>query len=311
MTKLAESVVDKRHGNILIDGKCLKGGLVLQENWKPFVVTDDEVQAKELFAQEGMNVVCGKSQTVNVSTNWAKAALLEPKKSNDFKWFARRISEINGIIIYTFDDLFDSTDEDALKMHYDLCYEVLDIENVNIVYENGKKYLVGYRLPKGLLGFRASFEEFKKLFVGPHVDAASIKIKLKGLRTKFLEPEEFQEKEYPDWKTEVLFSQETSRDKLFADAVKPKFTGGTIELPNHEQLAILLASGSIDREVELADGRIVVLKGTELISTKDRIKFNLEGEPVAKVEQQVRNTVLYELDLTNATFSMLTNDEVA
>lgn len=305
MTNIARYVVDKRHGNILIDGRCLKGGLTLQENWKPFVVTDDEVQAKELFAKEGMQVVCGRTQTINVSTNWAKATLCEPTKTTEFKWFARRVSEINGLIIYTFDSLFDSTNEDALKAHYDLCYEVLNIENVNIVHENGKNYLIGYRLPKGLFGFRASFEEFKKLFVGPYVDGATTKVKLKGLRTKFLEPDEFQEKEYPDWKTEVLFSQETSREKLFADAVKPKFTGGTIELPNHEQLAILLASGSIDREVELADGRIVVLKGTEMISTKKRIKTSLEGEPIALVEQQVRNTVLYELDLTNATFSML------
>ena len=304
MTNIAKNIVDKRAAAVLIDGKCISDGLELQEQWTPYIFTKDEEQAKNLYQQERNIVVCGNVHNINISINWAKAAIFEPENYTEFEFFCKRVSELEGIVIYSYDKLFDATKENELKKHFDACTEVFQINNIDLLQENGKNYLIGYRMPKGIL-FRENFETFKKLFVGPYIDAVTKQIKIKGIKSRWFHPAEFQEKKYPAWKTEMLFEQETTSDKLFTEGLKPKFMGGTIEIPNHEQLAILLASGAIDQEVELADGRIVVLKGTEMVSHEDHIKFDLDGNPVAKVDKQIRNTLLYELDLTNATFSKL------
>lgn len=310
--KIAETVIDKRASALLIDGRCIDAGLELQEQWQPYIITKNKEQAKALYEDDKNHVLQGGINDVLISTNWAKAAVFMPENYPEFKFFTQRVTALEGIVIYSFNQLFKEKEnfEDALKKHFDVCREVLGINNTTLVQENGKKYLVGFRTHKTLLSHQ-KFDDFKKLFYGPIIDVSITKIRLKGITTRWFHPSEFQEKEQPEWKTDYLFEQQTTTEKFFSDAIKPKFLGGTVELPNHEQLAILLASGAIDREVELADGRIVVLKGTEFIDTKERIKCDIEGKPNALVKQQVRNTVLYELDLTNGEFSKLTDVEVA
>ena len=308
MKKIAKSLIGKMSSAVLVDGKCLNAGFESQEQWTTYVLSQDEEQTKELFYKDEAQVLLGTANEVLISSSWAKAVCFIPKDYIEFQYFCNRATEFQGIVVYSYDNLFDCSDEKAMKKHFDICTEIIGIINMNVVMENGKKYLVGYRTHKNLLTFE-NFDKFKAMFYSPVIDTSITKLKFNGLRTQWSHPNEFQEKEVPDWKTEYLFKQQTITEGFFSDTVKPKFTGGTVELPNHEQLAILLASGAIDREVELADGRIVVLKGTEIISTKERIKRDLEGNAAALVRQQVRNTVLYELDLTNGIFSELSDVE--
>ncbi len=307
MKAIINGLLGRQRKGVFLDGKVLvdgtdNRGVELLESWASFIVTDNEKQAKDLFNNESVHVICGDRTSVEVSSKWASLAACVPEDETEFGFYAYRISEFGGMIVYSYENLFSTDDEYAMKEHFKRCRDVFGIRIEYHIQEDGKRYLVGRRMHINLLTF-LEFDDFQKLFVEPIVDTSLVETKVKfKFQPVWSRPEKFSEKETPQWKNDFFFAAEATSSSFFDDAVKPKFLGGAIEVPNHEQLAVLLASGAIDKEVTLEDGRIVILKGTERLSTKDKIKYDLEGNPVAKIEQQVRNTLVYGLDMTNGEF---------
>ena len=307
MKKIINGLLGKQRKGVFLDGKVLVGGsddrgVEILESWASYVITDSETQAKDLFKNESINVLYGDRNSVEVSGGWASLTACVPENEIELNFYIHRISEFGGLIVYGYENLFSPDDNDAMKEHFKMCRDVFGIRVEHHIQEDGKRYLVGRRMHTNLLNM-LEFDDFKKLFVGPIVDASITKTKIRfRFKQVWQHPILFLEKETPDWKNDFFFEEQMSTASFFDDVTKPKFLGGTIEIPNHEQLAVLLASGAIDKEVTLEDGRIVILKGTERLSTKNKIKYDIEGNPTAKIEQQVRNTLVYGLDMTNGEF---------
>jgi len=307
MKKIINGLLGKQRKGVFLDGKVLVGGddsrgVEILESWASYVVTDSETQAKDLFKNESVNVLHGNRNIVEISAKWASLTACVPANETEFGFYAYRLSEFGGLIVYSYENLFSVDDEYAMKEHFKRCRDVFGIRVEHHIKDNGKNYLVGRRMHLNLLTM-LEFDDFQKLFVGPILDASITETKIRfKFRQVWQRPLKFIEKETPVWKNDFFFDEQESANSFFDDVAKPKFLGGAIEIPNHEQLAVLLASGAIDKEVTLKDGRIVILKGTERLSTKDKIKYDLEGNPTAKIEQQVRNTLVYGLDMTNGEF---------
>jgi len=307
MKKIIDGLLGRQRKGVFLDGKVLVGGsddrgVEILESWASYVVTDSETQAKDLFKNESVNVLHGDRNTVEVSGTWASLTACAPANETEFGFYAYRISEFGGLIVYSYENLFSISDKDAMKEHFKKCRDIFGIRVEHHIQEDGKRYLVGRRMHTNLLEM-LEFDDFEKLFMGPIVDASLTETKIKfRFKQVWQHPQKFIEKETPVWKNDFFFNEQVSTTSFFNDVVKPKFLGGAIEVPNHEQLTVLLASGAIDKEVTLQDGRIVILKGTERLSVKSKIKYDLEDNPVAKIEQQVRNTLIYGLDMTNGEF---------
>lgn len=309
MKKIIDGLLGKQRKGVFLDGKVLKNGedsrgVEILNSWSSYVLTEKEEQAKELFDNEYISVVYGNKSNVSISQNWAALTACIPNDETDFDFFVNRTSQANGLIVYSYENLsFD--DEYIMKEHFERCRDLYGIKIEQHLQEDGKKYLIGRRTHKSLLNL-LEFDEFKKLFYGPIIDTSIIKIHLKFKdRAYWNHPTRFFEKETPVWKNDFFFESENILASFFDDAVKPKFLGGTIEVPNHERLIILLASGAINKEVETDDGRIVILKGTERISYDRHLKYDIEGNVIGEIEKQVRNTLIYEFDMTNGEFSEL------
>ncbi len=304
MLKTFQNLSGKRSTAVLIDGKLLQDKrMEIQEHQHSHVITNDLSLAKELFKIDTVHVVQGTNEELNISPNWAAYTVCAPLNAEEFSYYAQKVSDLSGFIIYSIDFL-DVSNEREMHTHFDNCDGLYNLIHTNLVEENGHRYLIARRQNASLLTHR-SFDDFKALFYGPIVDSTKIAVKVKGDFSHWSHPMFFKEDEIPQWKNDFFFEAQSISDDFFDDIVKPKFIGSTAEVPNHEQIAILLASGAIDKEVTLADGRIVILKGTEVISTKEKTLYDLEGEEKAFVEQQVRNTLIYELDMTNGLFSKL------
>ena len=305
MKKIFQNLSGKRSMTVYLDGRIIETGeLEVLEHQNTYVLSDRESQAKELFSNEKTDVVCGSHDTVRVSESWASLVACAPKNKEEFKHFSERASQINGIIVYSYDDLFDCKNEREMRDHFHACINLYGLIHINHIQENGKRYLIAKRTHTTLIN-RVGFESLASLFCGPIIDSSILAVKIVSRNAGWSYPSVFTENHISIWKSNHFFELENTVDSFFETASKPKFVGGSIEIPNHEQIAILLASGSIDKEIVLADGRIVILKGTEQLSVKNRVKLDLEGKPVAHIEQQVRNTVIYELDMTHGDFCKL------
>lgn len=313
MQKLVEGIIGKRMTAVFFDGKVLESGSAVQnivphENWTPYVITEDEAQAKELFADEKNKVVYGNKQTVEISEKWSPFTVCAPKSYTEFIFYAQRLTEMDGVMIYSYENLFSNDDIAAMKKHFEVCRDVLGLRNKQHVQEDGKRYLIATRTSV-LLAAKEEFEKnFLPLFMGPVIDVDVTRVVFKS-KPYWNHPYFFREIEPLEWKNDYFFTQQTCKDAFFKDIGKPKFLGGAIEVPNHEQVTVLIASGAINSEIILDDGRIVTLKGTESVSTKERVKMDLEGNPKAFVEQKVRQTLVYGLDMTNGEFFKLSSGE--
>ena len=296
---------------LLVDGRVLVGGksgidMQIQESWRAHVLSFDRTQAQNLFEQE-ISVLEGNCDMVEVSTGWSPFTVCVPANHKELGWFIYRTQEIYGMVMYSYEDLFDDQDEYSMKSHFEFCQEI-GLRHKDLVLENGKKYLIGYRVHKSLMTM-LDFEDFAQLFYGPVIDSMSINIKYNSKDLKWSFPAIFREKSVPSWKSDFFFAKGVAKDAFFAEIAKPKFLGGTIEMPNHEQITVLIASGAINQEVLLDDGRIVILKGTEQISSKSRTKLDIEGNPKVLIDQQIRETLVYGLDMTNGEFFKLSSGQ--
>jgi len=305
--------MSKQRASYLFDGKVLQNGVELNANLSPYVITEDEKQAKEIYgiktesdgiwSEANIKVICGKKAELAVSENWASFCAVDPTGYAEFNWYTNIVSEFNGVIVYSFDNLFKIGDERTLRRHWELCSVALGVINHKVIQEDGKMYMVAVKTIKSI-SESISYDDFLKLFMFPVEDASMAKV-TGPKRKSWTYPMAFHENEMQEWKLESMFEQSKGADALFGSLCKPKFIGGSIEVPNHEQIAILMASGAFNNEMVLRDGRIVSIKGTERVNKKSRVKYDTDGKPKAFIEQKVRNTEIMLLDLTNDCFQRI------
>lgn len=117
-------------------------------------------------------------------------------------------------------------------------------------------------------------------------------------------PEIFKEISVPDWKIHEELNKSNLEDTFFNNLKRSKFSTSSIEHPNEGQSAILIASGALNKAIELADGTRIILKGTSKKVTNEVVTALPEGNisGVVKVRESYK-TVVYGLNLTFGEFN--------
>lgn len=275
----------------------------IRETQHYYFSTESVSFAKQLFNTQD-RVIQGNRHELEISKEFAGMALIgAPKNFADFCDNVAKVSNLEGVVIYRYDELFDDTNTDELRQHFEQM-KMLNLMIDNRVSEDGKKYIIAIKSLTTLLNLQ-TFDNFLSFFCGPILELNNFDGKLKinkNSKTNGSHPTNFTEKKRSDWKNDYFSDQVTIVDKLFNEHKKPRFMGGTIKPPNKEQAAILMASGRFDKEITLADGRLMVFKGTEMITTVDKVKVNIDNEVEALRKVNVRNTVVNALDMTNGVF---------
>ncbi len=297
------STIIKSKGLICFVPNADQFEIEIRETQHYYFATESVDYAKKLF-HEHDRVIQGNRHELEISKEFAGLALIgAPKNFADLHDNISKVSEVDSVVIYRYDEIFDDSNLDELRQHHEQM-KMLKLKLMQRVSEGGKKYIIALKSLTTLLNIQ-TFEEFTAFFVGPIIEMDHFNGKLfhgKIFKSNGYHPFNFTEKKRADWKNDYFNDQVSIVDKLFSENAKPRFMGGTIKSPNKEQAAILMASGRFDKEITLEDGRLMVFKGTEKITTDDKPKLNLDGEVEALRRIQVRQTVVYGLDMTNGEF---------
>ena len=195
-----------------------------------------------------------------------------------------------------------SADEDMAKklilQGYKVLWSVFDPDNED--YKNFGQYFI--LLKRVRENFRADLDEFMIPFTEPmSLDDFEEVEKIRPKRG--CPPPMFKEIDIPQWKMNDLLSRSNLKKVFFDDMRKGSFKGGSIEVPNEGQAAILIASGKLNRKITLVNGDEVILKGTV---KKHRVDKSVMDENTGMVENVKRidayQTVVYGLNLSVGQF---------
>lgn len=206
---------------------------------------------------------------------------------------------IGGVLIFVINP--SSADEEMAKtlrsQGYRPMFSFYDPENED--YKKfGQFFMV---LQQQLPNFRASIEKFYSLFEN-HIDINSdIEIEKISIRTG-VEPQNFREVITPRWKIEQSLSKSNLKDLFYQELRHNGILRKSIVNPNEGQSAILIASGALNKELTLANGERVILKGTSTKFKTQRGQMNDDGEiNTVKITDNYK-TVVYGLSLTHGQF---------
>lgn len=278
-------------------------------NCKTFAVELDKNRAKKAYERNISKVLNADSlYGIRKSNSWVGLNFLNPPYGVDSTGNRLEINfierwglttAIGGVLVLVINP--SSVDEDmigTLRLQgYKPVISFFDTNN-----EDYKKYGQFFiLLQKQLPNFRAETSSFKSVFNNPlniddDIDFEKISIKTGG------EPQMFKEIEVPRWKIEESLSKSKLKKVFFDELRKANLLTSSIEHPNEGQSAILIASGALNKEVTLANGEKVILKGTS-----NKVKNNIEQCDEDGTVDKVKivdsyKTVIYGLSLSRGEF---------
>lgn len=149
--------------------------------------------------------------------------------------------------------------------------------------------------------FRASFERFHNLFENPLNINDDIEFEPISIRTG-AQPEMFKEIEVPRWKIETHLQKSKLKKVFFDELRQASMLNSSIEHPNEGQAAILIASGALNKQLTLANGDKIILKGTSTKEKKATSKVNENGYVDSVKLTDHYKTVVFGLNLTHGQF---------
>lgn len=276
---------------------------------KTYAVELDENRAKTA-TNRNINVVLNEDALggVRKSNRWVGINFLNPPygtSSFDSRYeldFIERwglTTAVGGVLILVINP--SSADEkmaNALRLQgYRPMYSFYDPDNAD--YKNyGQFFIV---LHQQLPNFRASLDKFASLFDNPIDINSDFEIEKLKIRTG-AKPQTFNEIETPRWKIEKQL-QNSKLKKIYFDELRSgSFLNSSIENPNEGQSALLIASGAVNKPLQLKEG-LVILKGTSNKEKKQVEQMNEttgEVDKVKLIDHYV--TVVYGLNLTHGQF---------
>lgn len=152
--------------------------------------------------------------------------------------------------------------------------------------------------------FRFDLDEFMKIFKNPIAldDIGEIE---KITAKKGMPPRMFKEINIPQWKLQDLLKRSTLKKHFFDSLRNASLDGGSIEIPNEGQSAILIASGKLNKRITLVNGDEVILKGTVKKHRVDKPVIGEDGDVSQVKRVDSYQTVVYCLNLSQGCFEQL------
>lgn len=277
---------------------------------KAFAIELDENRAKIAYSRKIHKVLNANALTaVRKSNHWVGFNFLNPpydvdsmgnRMELDFVHRWGLTTAIGGVLMLVINP--SSADEEMAKklqlQGYKPIASFYDPDNDD--YKKFGQFFTVFK--QELPNFRASMDKFMSLFENPlniddDIDFEKITIKTGA------EPEIFKEMEIPRWKIEEHLGRSKLKKVFFDELRTASLVNSSIEHPNDGQAAILIASGALNKEVVLANGNKVILKGTS-----QKVKHNTEqtndmtGEVTSVKCTESYKTVVYGLNLTHGQF---------
>lgn len=168
-------------------------------------------------------------------------------------------------------------------------------------YKNYKQMFIV--LQKKAPHFRANINKIITVFRNPVDINSEFEFQKNEIKTGTA-PDIFDEVVLPVWKINEYHKKSNLEDRFFKELHEAKQISRSIEHLNDGQSAIMIASGFLDKEVTLNDGKRVILKGTTSKTTKENLDLSGASEEclgIVKVSENYK-TLLYGLNLTDGHF---------
>lgn len=177
-------------------------------------------------------------------------------------------------------------------------FSVYDPDNED--YKNYGQYFIVMKRVKA--NYRMDFDQFWEVFSNP-VDINDLVLDAPLRPTTGYPPSMFKEINIPQWKLTEMLSKSKLKKTFFGDLRKGTLEGGSIEMPNEGQAAILIAAGKLNKKIQLTSGEDVILKGTV---KKEKVvrasEINETGTVDTAKRTDVYTTVVFGLNLTRGCF---------
>jgi len=176
-------------------------------------------------------------------------------------------------------------------------FSVYDPENED--YKRfGQYFIVMKRVREN---YRHNLDQFWSVFSNP-VSLEDLSLE-EPIRPKAgVPPQIFKEINVPYWKLQEMLSKSSLKKTFFDELRKGTLDGGSIEIPNEGQAAILIAAGKLNKKLLLGNGEEVILKGTVKKEKVVRTSMNDDGEIDSAKRTDVYSTVVYGLNTTRGCF---------
>jgi len=276
---------------------------------KTYAVELDEKRAKTATSRN-IDVVLNADALngVRKSNNWVGLNFLNPpydisasgsRLELDFIERWGLTTAIGGVLILVINP--SSADEkmaEKLRLQgYRPMFSFYDPNNAD--YKNyGQFFII---LQQQLPNFRASIGKFLSLFENPLDITNDIEIEKIAIKTG-VQPQMFKEIEVPRWKIEKHLAKSKLKKVFFDELRSANLLNSSIEHPNEGQAAILIASGALNKKLQLSNGDEVILKGTSTKEKKQIEQMNDNGNVDSVKLIDHYKTVVYGLNLTHAQF---------
>jgi hypothetical protein len=183
------------------------------------------------------------------------------------------------------------------KQGYRPMYSFYDSDNADY-RKFGQFFLV---LQKQLPGFRANIDKFLSFFENPLDIDSDIEIEKIKIKTG-VEPQTFNEIKIPRWKIEKCLDKSRLKKTFFDELRNYGLSAKSIIHPNEGQSALLIASGVLNKEIELANGIVVILKGSSTKYKREIPQIDDDGVVSTVKRADAYKTVVYGLSLTHGQF---------
>lgn len=149
--------------------------------------------------------------------------------------------------------------------------------------------------------YRHDLHSFMDVFRNP-VSIDDLQLETPLIPKAGIPPQMFKEIDVPYWKLQEMLSRSPIKKTFFDELRKGTLEGGSIEIPNDGQAAILIAAGKLNKKIQLVNGEEVILKGTVKKETVMRSDMDDKGEISSAKRTDVYSTVVYGLSLTRGCF---------
>lgn len=176
-------------------------------------------------------------------------------------------------------------------------FSVYDPENED--YKRfGQFFIVMKRVREN---YRHDLHSFMDVFRNP-VSIDDLQLETPLIPKTGIPPQMFKEIDVPYWKLQEMLLRSPIKKTFFDELRKGTLEGGSIEIPNEGQAAILIAAGKLNKKIQLVNGEEVILKGTVKKETVMRSDMDDKGEISSAKRTDVYSTVVYGLSLTRGCF---------
>lgn len=311
--KILDTCISFKENTFTLDSCAGKGEVIemFREEYGHFnyAVELNEDRAKEAARRNIMRVLNADAIAgVRKSTNWVGLNFLNPPydRAADGSRLECKFVErygnatVQGGLMMLVINPSSADAEMAQKLivqGYKPLWSIYDSNNED--YKNfGQFFILLQRVREN---FRCSMDKFLTAFDSP-ISIDELEVSKKFSPRPGVPPQMFKEISIPYWKMQELLTRSKLKDRFFEEMKKANFEGGSIEIPNEGQAAILIASGKLNKQITLRNGHRVILKGTVKKHTVDKPRVNDEGviDKVAQIDAY--QTVVYGLNLTVGQF---------